>query len=52
MRDVGNSNRNGHSLYDRLLDEPDIRELHNDEHALDNAGLAFENAHLGDSAFP
>ena len=37
MRDAGNSIRNGHSLHDRLSDEPDIRELHDDEHALDNA---------------
>ena len=34
------------------MDEPDIGELHDDEHALDNAGLAPENAYLGDNAFP
>ena len=44
------SNRNGHSLHDRLLDEPNIGELHDDEHALNNAGLAPENTYLGDNA--
>ena len=47
-----NSSHNGHSLHDRLLDEPDIGELHDDEHALDNAGLASENTHLGRMHFP
>ena len=33
-------------------DEPDGRKLHDDEYALDNTGLAFEDTHLGDDKFP
>ena len=39
-----------HSLHDRLLDEPNIRELHDNEHGLDNAKLVPENTHPGDNA--
>ena len=34
------------------MDEPDIGEFHDDEHALYNMGLAPENVYLRDNAFP
>ena len=52
MQDAGNNSWNGHSHHDRLLDDPNIGQLHNNEHALDNAGLLAENMHLGTIHFP
>ena len=52
MQDTRNSSRNGHRLDDRLLDQPDIGELHNDKHALDNVGLALKIHILETRHFP
>ena len=46
MGDARKSSQNEHSLHDQLLDEPNIGELHDDDHALDNMGLAPENAYV------